>query len=407
MVFQPKKIGRRRGKQMKALEGLVVIDMSRRYPGAFPAMLLGDFGAKVIKVDPPGSSFPYPDIDTTTEHFAAFYALDRNKQSIILNVKTDSGREAFQKLVKKADIIIEGFRPGVMERMGLGYDVLRGLNPRLIYCALTGYGQTGPYRDVPGHDMNYVALGAALNMIGPKDGAPCFPSNYLADMAGAGLNGAVGILLALAARERTGKGQLVDISFMDGVISLLTMEASHYFATGKVPSRGETALTGSAPLAQVLKCKDGKYFTVACFEPVFWQHLCKVIGREDLVPYAFPEDDKKKEWAIAELGKVFLSRTRDEWWELLKDKDTCVAPIYNLEETSRDPHVTSRQMVVEMEHAKFGKVRQIGTPIKLSDTPAGIERLGVQIGADTDTILNWVGYTTDEIRELRRQGGAS
>lgn len=388
---------------MQVLEGIVVLDLTRRYPGAYTAMFLGDFGAEVIKVDPPGSVFPIPDLDMNTERSAAFYAPDRNKKSLILDLNKEEGREVFRNLAQRADVIVDGFRPKVMGRMGLGYDSLRKLNPRLIYCSLTGYGQDGPYADIPGHDMNYIALAGALSIIGPKNGKPCLPSNYLADMAGAGLHSVIGILLALAAREKTGKGQFIDISYIDTVMSLLAMEASFYLAGGKVPRRGETFITGNSPWSQVLKCQDGEYFVIGCAEPHFWKHLCQAIDRPDLVPFHNPPQ-RKKGWVIRELQKAFLTRTRDEWWKLLKEKDTCAAPVYYLDETLKDPQVKHRKMVLEFDHPTVGKVRQVGVPIKLSETPGKVRQLGTVSGAHTNEVLKWAGYSAAAARKLRKAG---
>lgn len=387
---------------MQPLEGITVLDLNRRYPGAVAAMILGDFGANVIKVDAPGATVNLPDVGVTTaEAFAAFYAPDRNKKSIVVDLKRDRGREVFQRLVEKSDVLIEGFRPGVMDRLGVGYSALAGINPRLVYCALTGYGQAGPYAALPGHDMNYVAIAGALSMIGPRGGAPCFPSHYLADLAGAGLHGTIAVLLALAAREKTGRGQYIDLAYLDGVMSLLTMESTSYFVTGNVPRRGETALTGGYPLAQVLKCSDGRYFTVACFEHQFWVNLCTAIGREDLTAYDSPADPASRDRAIAELQQVFVTKTRDEWWELLRSKNTCVAPVLDYDEACDNEQVRARDMVLEFDHPTFGKIRQIGIVAKLSDTPGSVRSLGVPSGGSTDEVLSWLGYGEDDVTALR------
>ena len=388
---------------MQALEGIVVLDLGRRYPAAYTSRFLADFGATVIKVDPPGAVFPLPGIDSKGERFPAFFAPDRNKKSMVLNLRCDEGREVFRKLAAKADVLIEGFRPGVMAKLGVDYESLEKANPRLIYCALSGYGQDGPYAKLPGHDMNYIAVAGALSQIGPKDGPPCFPSNYLADMAGAGLHGVIGILLALAAREKTGLGQFIDVAYLDGVISLLTIDSSLYFLMGKIPRRGETALTGGAPWAQVLMCKDGEYITIGCAEPRFWENLCRAIGRDDLIPFHNPPEEKKG-WVVAELQKVFLTRTRDEWWDYLKQKDTCVGPVNNFTEAFADPQVRHRQMVLEFDHPRLGKVKQTGIPIKLSRTPGSVRSLGAPIGAHTDEVLSSLGYAAPEIRKLRAGG---
>ncbi len=388
---------------MRALEGIVVLDLSRRYPGAISAMFLGDFGAKVIKIDPPGLVSYHPDIDTNSEEFAAHIPVDRNKKSIILDLKTREGLEVFYKLVKKADVLVEGFRPGLMKRLKADYDTVKELNPGLIYCSLSGFGQDGPYAQMPGHDTNYCALGGSLSLIGQKDGPPCVVSNFLADVAGAGLHGTIGILMALMARERTGKGQYVDIAYLDGVISLLAYEATYYFLTGKVPRRGESHTTGGVSWLNVYKCKDGEYISIATWEPHLWENLCRALGREDIIPYQkLPVAEQGK--AISALADVFLGKTRDEWFEFLKDKNTCIAPVYYLNETFSDPQVLQRKMVVEMEHPKLGKVRQIGIPIKLSETPGQIDSLGTQLGVHTDEVLAEIGYSPEDIESLRRAG---
>jgi len=394
---------------MQALEGLLVLDLCRRYPGAYSAMFFGDFGAQVIKIDPPGTVLPAPkyqsgepvNVDTDSEEFAAHFALDRNKQSITINLKDPRGKEIFLKLAKQADVLIESFRPGVMTRLGIGYETLREMNPRLIYCAESAYGADGPYAQRPAHDQNIIGITGALSLIGPKDGTPCLPSNFIADQGGAGLHGVIGVLLALQARERTGKGQFVDISYLDTVISLMAYDASYYFLTKKAPRRNETYNTGGAPWCNVYKCKDGEYVVISCAEPHLWANLCQLLGRQDLVPY---HDTKEAPQVIAELQKIFATRTRQEWVELLENENVCFAPVNYLNEAFVDPQVLHRQMVVEIDHPKLGKVKQMGVPIKLSDTPGQIRSLGTTLGANTDEILDRMGYKPEEIAGLRQEG---
>ncbi len=383
---------------MLALDGILVLDLTRRYPGSYSAMFLGDFGAQVIKVDPPPAINRYPGGSPQSEKYAAFFAPDRNKRNIIIDLGKKQGQQAFYRLVKKADVLIESFRPGVMKGLGADYPTLQEMNPRLIYCSLTGFGPDGPYSHLPAHDGNYCAIAGALSLIGPRDGPPSFPSNFLADMAGAGLHGVIGILIAILARGRTGRGQFVDISYVDGVLSLLSMEASRYFATGKVPHRGETVSTGGSPRVQVFQCSDGEYFTIGCAEPHFWENLCRALGREDLI--TSHEGDR----VVADMAQIFLTRTRDEWFEFLKDKDTCVGPVFNLGETFSDPQVLHRQMVVDLEHPTLGRVKQVGIPIKLSETPGEIRSLGTPSGSDTDQILSDLGYSPDEIKGMHAEG---
>ncbi len=388
---------------MPALNDILVLDLNRRYPGAYATMLLADFGADVIKVDPPGNVFPIPGLDTTSAEFAAYFAPDRNKRSLVLNLKSEQGREAFYRLVRRADVLVEGYRPGVMKRLGADYETLKGINPRLIFCSVAGFGQDGPYAHLPGHDANYCALGGVLSLTGPQNGPPYSASNLVGDMAGAGLHAAVGILLALLARERTGEGQFVDISYLDGVISLLAMDASYYFLTGKVPRRGETFNTGSAAWANNYRCKDGEYFTLQCFEAHFWENFCRALGREDLIPQKDPPPEKREE-VIGILSQVFLEKTRDEWFEFFRERNVCAAPVYYLDETFADPQVVHRRMVVEVDDPGVGKVRQIGLPIKLSATPAEIRSVGVAVGTHNHEILLDLGYTPEEVEGMRETG---
>jgi crotonobetainyl-CoA:carnitine CoA-transferase CaiB-like acyl-CoA transferase len=390
---------------MQALNEITVLDLARGYPPAHSTMFLGDFGARVIKVDPPdGSKMDKTlGIDAQNERFAALNRLNRNKETVIINMQSEEGLNVFYQLVKKADVLVEGFRPGVMKRLRADYDTLKSINPQLIYCSVSGYGSDGPYAQVPGHDPCFLGITGALSMIGPRDGTPCQPSNYLADMAGAAMHGLVGILIALIARERTGQGQFVDIAYADGVLSLMDFDTSSFLYTGTVPRRGETYLTGQSAWSHIYKCKDGEYFVVACGEFYFWENLCRAIGREDLISY-HGAPLQEQEQGIRKVGKVFLAKTRDEWWELLREKNACVAPVYDISEALDDPQVLHRQMVLELNHPTLDTVKQIGFPVKLSDTPAQIRSLGRVVGSDTQKIMEELGYSRKDIQRLRQEG---
>jgi len=385
-----------------ALEGIRILDLAHNPPGAYCTMILSDLGAEVMRIIPPNSAVQSPLGTGSDEKWVAYDAHLRNKVSIILDLRNNTGREVFYKLASSADVIVEGFRPGVVKRLGVDYETIAKMNQGIVYCSLSGFGQDGPYAQMPGHDINFISIAGVLSIVGQRDGQPVLPSNLVADFAGAGLHGVIGILAALVTRERTGKGQHVDVAFMDGVISLMTWEASAYFAGGVVPKRGDTITTGAAPYYNIYKTKDGKYISVGCVEPHFWKNLCLELGREDLIIHQFAKE--KHEEIFAFLTETFLAKTRDEWFDLLKDKNIPIAPVYALDEVFKDPQVLYRQMVMEMEHPKFGKVRQAGVAIKLSAAPGQIRSLGALPGAHTDEILASLGYTKEDIQGLRKSG---
>lgn len=388
---------------MQALEGIKVLDLCRGYPPAYAAMTLADFGADVIKVDPVGFVSPSVlQMQTTEEKLAAYRAQDRNKRSIKINLRSEQGRGVVYRLAKKADVLIENSRPGTMEHLGIGYEALKDINPKIIYCSVSAYGQDGPYRDLVGHDANLIAVAGLLSLIGPKDGPPTIPSNFLADMAGAGLCSLIGILIALLAREKTGRGQFVDISYTDGAFSLLSFEVAMYFLTGQVRRRGETFQTGSDPCASVYKTKDGEYVAIFFMEPQFWANFCRSIGREDMIARQYPQNDKERQEMFTFLRELFLTKTRDEWWEWAKDKQIMFGPVHYLEEALVDPQLLHRQMVLEPEHPTLGKVVQVGSPFKLSDTPPRFRSFGPIPGQHTDEILQGLGYSEQQIEELKK-----
>ena len=392
---------------MLALENIRILDLAPLAPGAYCTMMLGDFGAEVIKVESLGPKFG----GSYEDKAAAFYPLDRNKKSVALNLKSDAGREAFYRLARKADVILEGFRPGVVKRLGIDYDTVRQMNPGIVYCSLSGYGQDGPYSQLPGHDINYISLAGVLGLIGPKDQAPVIPMNLVGDFAGASLFGVIGILTALMARNQSGQGQYVDVSFTEGAFSLLTFLTQWYFQDGVVPKRGTTTVHGAYPYYGVYQTKDGKYISIGCVEPHFWERLCRVIGREDYIPYGVdmdhfvraPEGEKWEEVG-AYLRDTFLTKTRDEWFELLIQHDIPAGKVYSLDEVFTDPHMLHRQMVLELEHPEYGTVKQAGIAPKLSATPGTVRSFSPSMGENTEEVLAELGYKKEELESLRQEG---
>ncbi len=399
---------------MLALENIRVIDLTHLPPGALCTMVLGDLGADVIKVAAP------PEASSRGSGAAALLtgdddksditpdALDRNKRSIRLNLKSEDGRKIFYQLASTADVIVEGFRPGVAKRLKIDFQTINAINNRVVYCSLSGYGQDGPYSALPGHDINYISIAGALGIIGSSD-TPVIPLNLLADFAGASLHGVIGILAALIAREKTGRGQYVDISYTDGVITLLSWLFSLHFATATPINRGESWLHGAYPYYGVYRTKDDKYISIGCVEPWFWENLCRALGKEEYIPchiaiehfYRPPGDEKWSEISSF-LKQVFLTRTRDEWFEFLSQKNVPVGKVYTLEEVADDPQIVHRQMIVEIDHPSRGKIKQPGIAIKLSETPGRIRRLPPLPGQHTEEILQELGYSKSQIDKLRK-----
>ena len=381
------------------LEGIRILDLSRQLPGPYCTLLLGDFGAEVIKVEDPARRWPpVGETDPTS------LALDRNKKSIALNLKTSDGREIFYELARRVDVILEGFRPGVATRLGVDYETIKKINPRIIYCSLSGYGQDGPYRNLVGHDINYIAIGGVLGITGESGGPPIIPGIQIADLGGGGMFAAIGILVALIAREKTGRGQFIDVAMLDGVVSWLSMHAWMFLAGFQVfPfKRGEMVLNGGVPCYNIYETKDGKYIAVGALEPWFWENLCKALGLESFIPDQFATEERGMEVRSA-LRDVFRTKSRDEWFDLLKDKDVSVGPVNTFDEVFSNPQVLHREMLVEMDHPTLGKIKQIGIPMKFSDTPGKIRSPPPFLGQHTEEILQSLGYEKEKIMELRKE----
>ncbi|MBI2910461.1 MAG: CoA transferase [Chloroflexi bacterium] len=385
----------------KALESIKVIHLSRTGPGHYCAMQLSDYGADVLNIEQPG--YAAQRASGSAVSFARPRASNRNHRSMTLNLREPEGKGVFLKLIKGADVLIEGFRPGVTQRLGIGYDALEKINPRLVYCALSGYGQEGAYKGYVGHDINYMSYAGIVDLTGHADGPPIIPGMNMADMA-ASVHGALGILTAIIAREKTGQGQFVDISYLDGMVAWHVNVADGLFHGDPPPTRGGRAITGAQPCYNVYEAKDGKWLSLGCNEPWFWQNLCKALGREDYIPYQSAEGEKKDE-IFRELRKIFKTRTRDEWISYFHSTGTDIAcaPVYSFGEVFADPNITER-MVVEVEHPGAGKARYVAPPFKLSKTPFRIETPPPCIGQHTDEVLKGLGYDSTAIQSLREKG---
>jgi crotonobetainyl-CoA:carnitine CoA-transferase CaiB-like acyl-CoA transferase len=388
-----------------ALDGVRVLDLTRLLPGGFCTLLLADLGADVLKVeDPAGGDYirwmpPYYGGEQQQREGTAsayFLALNRNKRSLRLNLKDPRGRDVLLRLVEDYDVVVESFRPGVMDRLGVGYAALRERNPRVVYCPISGYGQDGPLTARSGHDTNYLALNGLLGLTGRRGGPPIQSAGQIADLGGGGLMAAVGILAALMERERSGEGQMVDISMTDGALSWLAMVAARYFAEQRVPHRGEPELTGGIACYFPYETKDGRWVALGALEPKFWQNWCNGAGRPDLIEKQFEHPDSE---AGAEVAAVFRERTRDEWAAFAGEHDCCLEPILDLDEALASELVRARGMVVELEQPGIGAVKQVGAPIKLSRTPPDTTGAAPALGADTDDVLRAIGVDPGPLRE--------
>jgi len=393
---------------MSALEGLKVLDLSRLLPGGFCSLLLADFGADVIKVEDTGMGDyvrwapPFYEGADKTAASALFLSLNRNKRSIRVDLKSEQGREVLLRLARDADVLLESFRPGVLDRLGVGYETLRAANPGLVYCAITGYGQDGPLRDRAGHDMNYLGRIGLLGLSGDADGPPVQAAGQIADLGGGALMAAFGILAALRERDRSGEGQLVDVSMTDGTLSWLAMVAARFLADGEVPRRGGLELGGALACYRPYRCADG-WITIGALEPKFWAAFCRGVGREDLVAGQFEPPGSETHRAVE---AVVAARTRAEWTAFAAEHDCCIEPVLDLGEALDSEHVRAREMVVELDQPGAERpVRQLGVPVKLSRTPGQpARRPGPALGEHTEEVLLELGLGSEEIRALFEAG---
>ncbi len=399
---------------MLPLEGIKVLDLSNYVPGALCTMILADMGAEVIKIEPSeplafeGVGYSVKGEERRRE--TAFFALNRNKKSIGLNLRSDAGRQVFLKMLPQADVVVEGYRPGVVKRMGIDYDTLSKINPRVVYCSLSGYGQDGPYRLYPGHDINYISIAGALGVIGPSQGPPSIPLNIISDFAGASLYGTIGILLALRVRDLTGKGQYIDHTYMEGALHLMTWFTQGFFENGSVLRRGASWWTGDWACYGVYETKDAKYLSIGCLEPHFWDNLCRALGKDEFMDNkwtmsgtTFSEPSARDREIRKALEETFKTKTRDEWFDLLIQKDIPVGKVYSIDEVFSDPQVLARNMVIEIDDQKVGKIKQIGILPKLSATPGSVRALAPMHGEHTDELLMRYGFTKEQIEKLRNE----
>lgn len=375
-----------------ALTGITVLDLSRLLPGPFGSMILADHGARVISIE--DKRFISDGLFITT--------VNRNKEHLSLDLKKPEGKEIFFRLLKTADVVMEGFRPGVVERLGVDYETVSKINPGIIYCAITGYGQTGPYVNRVGHDVNYLSSAGILELIGEPESPPSIPGIQIADIAGGGMNAVIGILLALIARNQTGKGQYIDISMTDGMLGFLSIPLFFHQMNLQLPKRSDGILSHRYACYNTYETADGRYLSIGAVEHRFWKKLCEHLELPEYIDRQY--DDGMRLEIIDTLRVVFRAKSLDRWESELGELDICWGRVQHLDEVLKDPLFREREMVVDLPGKDGNPVPAFGVPVKLSQTPGKIRTPPVGFGESTASILKEIGYDDRQIADFQKNG---
>ncbi|MBN2254805.1 MAG: CoA transferase [Deltaproteobacteria bacterium] len=385
------------------LDGINVLDLSSLLPGSLCSQMLADLGAEVLKIENPsgGDNFrSTPPIIRTTGSY--FHMINRNKKGITLNLKHEQGRAIFMKLVPGADVVLDSCAPGSMEAMGLGYEDLKKENTRIICCSLTGFGQDGPYKHRPAHDIDFLSISGILDLLGGRGGPPVVPAVQFAG-AGGGLSAAMGILAALLRRERTGEGQYLDVAILDSLTPFLSLVMSQFMADGTLPKRGESLVGGGYAFYNIYETADGKYLSLGCLEEKFWKAFCRAVRREDLIDDQYAPSPRR-EALIEEVKGIFRQKTRDEWITLFDEHTICYSPVNSLEDAVKDPQIRHRGLWFSMEHPTGGTIPQQRFPVEFSDDRPQVRCHPPDLGEHTREILHRLGYTGKEIDDFYARG---
>ena len=370
---------------MQALTGIRVLDMSRLLPGPYCTMLLADFGAEVIKIEEPGKGDYSRSFPPFLKDFGYWHLqLNRNKQSVVLDLKSEEGRNIFLELVKTADVVVESYRPGVLKKLGVDYETASKVNPKIVYCSLSGYGSKGPLAHKADHDLGYLSLAGVTAMSGEADGAPAIPGVLMADM-NAALSAGMSIMIALRHAALTEQGQEIDISLFNVAMTLMPGAASLFFGSGFVAERGNNWLTGAYANYNIYATADGRYVSVGCLEKKFWRNLCIGLGKEELIDMI--DDESNHPYLKEQLAGVFKQKTMREWEEFFTAKDACVTPVLNFKEAVESEQVQANEMVLQVQDDELGAYQQLGFAMKLSKTPAQLTKRAPRLGEDTEKIL--------------------
>lgn len=386
------------------LQGIRILDLTRLYPGPLGTMMMADMGADVIKVEdvnaPDYMRYYPPYLENES---AGFLAVNRSKRSLAVNLRSEKGVEIFLILLKTADVVIEQFRPGILEGLGIGYETAREVKPDIIYVSITGYGQNGPYADEAAHDINFIGYAGILASTGTPSSGPIIPAPQLGDVAGGAYMSIIACLSALWSREKTGRGQRVDVSMLDGVLPLMTLQMAHYQATKLNMGPGELPLSGGMACYGAYRCADGKYIALGLLEAKFWKLFCDLACRPDWIDKHMVMGDESENLR-QEIAALFATRTREQWIAAAKDLDVCLTPVLDISELENDPHLQARQMIYEQTHPSCGKIKAVGVPLKFSETKARPAWPAPALGQDTKSILEEIGYAADEMEILHKAG---
>jgi alpha-methylacyl-CoA racemase len=385
------------------LLGLKILDFTRLLPGPLATMLMADMGAEVIKIEAP----KFKDYTRDFPPFqggesSGYLAFNRSKRSLCIDYTAEEGREIILNMAKEADILIEQFRPGVMAKMGLGYEDLKKVNPKLIYVSITGYGQTGPYSQLAGHDLNYITYAGVL--AGNQNSAPQLPLVQMADIAGGSYMAVIACLSGVMARERTNEGQWIDVSMLDGVMPLVVNGMATHWAMQTNVARDNWFLSGGLVNYGIYPTKDKRYIALGTLEAKFWTKFCDVIQKPDWKPRMLPRNETETRLFKQELTELFQSQEAEYWCKIGEEHDILINLVYDLPEVAQDPHILAREMIVEMQHPKAGTIKGIGIPIKFSGTKAQISWSPPLLGEDTLSILQEAGVSEQAIQELKDKG---
>jgi crotonobetainyl-CoA:carnitine CoA-transferase CaiB-like acyl-CoA transferase len=387
------------------LSGIRILDLSRYLPGPLCTQLLADFGAEIVKIEQPQVGDPgrqlAPVVNGTSTRF---YTVNRNKKSITLDIRQEEGREVFKKLIPHFDVVVDQFRPGFMDDLGIGYQELKKINQRLIFCAISGYGQDGPMYKAAGHDLNYLNLAGVTGTTGSRQGAPAMSGVQIADIAGGTLYAVIAVLMALAGREKTGQGQMCDISMLDGAVSLLAYTMGEWSGTGIIPRIADGVLTGGYACYNIYETRDAKYVSLGAVEIKFWAEFCGKLGLDEYIGLQWKTAEQAR--IIQDVAGIMKGKTRDEWVEYFAENDICFTPVLDLQEVSQHPQVIARQMVSKIKDPSGSdqEIALTGIPFKLSDTPGKIVLNFPGLGEHNQEILQEVGYSTAEIEQLSKDG---